>query len=166
MTRWYLWSKEVGSNKVSLVSGGVFPRVPSARTLGECVPTGWIEAKDIRIWDRREERYQSKAERIGGGNPLFFILPHREMRELILKGLHLFFFSPSPSRSVFHYLCLLTWSLLPDFNISISYAWSVSMLSFTISIFHSSFSFLLFDFPLSLILPHPSLQGLWVYDAW
>lgn len=93
MTRWYLWSKEVGSNKASLVSSGVFPHVPSTCTLGECVPTGWIEAKDIRIWDRREERYQSKAERIGGGNPLFFILPHREMRELILKGLHLFFFS-------------------------------------------------------------------------
>lgn len=55
------------------------------------VPTRWMETKDIRIWGRSRERYQSQAQRIEGGNPLFSILAHREMRELILGGLHLFF---------------------------------------------------------------------------
>lgn len=59
--------------------------------LSECVPTRWMETKDIRIWGRSRERYQSQAQRIEGGNPLFSILAHREMRELILGGLHLFF---------------------------------------------------------------------------
>lgn len=148
------------------MSSGVFPRVPSARTLGECVPTGWIEAKDIRIWDRREERYQSKAERIGGGNPLFFILPHREMRELILKGLHLFFF-PLPLHLTLYFTTFAFWhGLCFPILIVPSHIHEVFLGSHSPLAFFSPLTFLLFDFPLSLILPHPSLQGLWVYDAW
>lgn len=51
-----------------------------------------LEYETERVKARERERYQGEAERIGGGNPLFFpFLPHREMRELIPGSLHLFF---------------------------------------------------------------------------
>lgn len=137
--------------------------VHAAGTLGECVPMGWKEAKDIRIWDRREERYRSEAERIGGGNPLFFfILPHREMRELILRGLHLFF-SPLARHLFLYFTTFAFWHAL-CFLILIfqSYIQKVFLGCHSPLAFGSLLSVLLFECALSLILPHPSLQGLWV----
>lgn len=166
---WYLWNKEVGSIKEA-TEWDYCPVelslcVHAVGTLGECVPMGWIEAKDIRIWDRREERYQSEAERIGGGNPLFFILPHREMRELILRGLHLFF--PLPLHLFLYFTTFAFWHAL-CFLILIfqSYIQKVFLCCHSPLAFCNLFSVLLFEFALSLILPHPSLQGLWVCDAW
>ena len=45
------------------------------------------EGREISKWGWEDRRWKSSFF-------FFFILPHREMRELILRGLHLFFFLP------------------------------------------------------------------------
>lgn len=114
--------------------------------LSECVPTQWMETKDIRIWGRSRERYQSQAQRIEGGNPLFSILAHREMRELILGGLHLFF----PLSICLYSTIFASWHSLRSLpNVTLppppptppSHSRLVFLLSFPSSIFFCIFSF-------------------------
>lgn len=128
-----------------------------------------LDEQRLKILEYETERERDIKGRLRGQKVeiLFFsILPQREMRELILRGLHQF----SPLYlSIFQYLCRLIFRLLPPdlcFS-SLSIVTCVFLCTLLLTIIHIYTSSFCPPYP-PFVEFHPSdsLQGLWVYDAW